>query len=66
MHWPHKVTQFNFEREGLVGLGRMGAVFGPVVTGYLVTAGIGISTSFQLFVIPLLVVVLMLYYKKPP
>jgi len=47
-----------------IGLGRMGAVFGPIIAGYLVIAGIGISASFQLFALPLLAVVLILYLRK--
>ena len=36
-----------------VGLGRSGAVAGPAVAGYLIAAGLDMSTNFYLFAIPM-------------
>jgi len=36
-----------------VGLGRLGAVAGPAIAGYLIAGGLGMSTNFILFAIPM-------------
>ena len=36
-----------------VGLGRSGAVAGPAVAGYLIAAGLDMSTNFYLFAVPM-------------
>jgi benzoate transport len=38
-----------------IGLGRFGAVAGPVIAGYLIAAGLGMNASFLLFALPLAV-----------
>lgn len=35
-----------------IGAGRLGAVIGPIVAGYLVAAGLSITTNFLIFAIP--------------
>ena len=35
-----------------IGLGRLGAVIGPVVAGYLIAAGFGMSDNFLFFAVP--------------
>ena len=47
-----------------IGLGRLGAVFGPAIAGYLVADNIDLSTNFQLFSLPLLVVVFLFSCRK--
>lgn len=37
-----------------IGLGRLGAVFGPAVAGYLIANGISIELNFAIFAVPLL------------
>ncbi|MFK7958649.1 MAG: MFS transporter [Lysobacterales bacterium] len=36
-----------------IGLGRLGAVFGPAVAGYLIVAGLGMSANFIVFAVPM-------------
>ncbi|HIG60176.1 MAG TPA: MFS transporter [Gammaproteobacteria bacterium] len=38
-----------------IGLGRLGAVIGPGVAGYMIAAGISITTNFLTFAIPMMV-----------
>jgi benzoate transport len=38
-----------------IGLGRLGAVFGPALAGYLIAAGLDMSTNFYIFAIPMAV-----------
>ena len=38
-----------------IGLGRLGAVFGPAIAGYLISNDISIDASFKLFAIPVLI-----------
>ncbi len=44
-----------------IGLGRSGAVIGPVVAGYLITAGVGMSGNFLLFAVPMAVSAILVY-----
>ena len=36
-----------------IGLGRFGAVAGPIIAGYLITAGFDMSANFMIFAIPM-------------
>lgn len=36
-----------------IGLGRLGAVLGPAVAGYLIAGGVGMSENFLIFAIPM-------------
>ncbi len=36
-----------------IGLGRSGAVVGPAIAGYLITAGLGMSANFFIFAVPM-------------
>ena len=38
-----------------IGLGRLGAVIGPGVAGYMIATGISITTNFLTFAIPMMV-----------
>jgi len=38
-----------------IGLGRLGAVAGPLLAGYLIAAGLGISANFYFFAVPMAV-----------
>ncbi len=38
-----------------IGLGRLGAVFGPAVAGYLIAAGLDMSANYIIFAIPMAV-----------
>jgi len=44
-----------------IGLGRLGAVVGPAVAGYLIAAGVGITGNFLLFAIPIGVSAVLVY-----
>jgi AAHS family 4-hydroxybenzoate transporter-like MFS transporter len=44
-----------------IGLGRSGAVIGPVVAGYLISAGTGMSGNFLLFALPMAVSAVLVY-----
>ncbi len=44
-----------------MGIGRFGAILGPFIYGYLSDAGLGVSTLFTLFSMPLLVAGFMAY-----
>jgi len=47
-----------------IGLGRSGAVIGPVVAGYLIAADFDISVIFYLFAMPMVVACIMAYQLK--
>lgn len=36
-----------------IGLGRSGAVVGPAIAGYLITAGLGMAANFLIFAVPM-------------
>lgn len=38
-----------------IGAGRFGAVLGPILAGYLVSAGLSITTNFIIFAIPCII-----------
>jgi benzoate transport len=44
-----------------VGLGRLGAVAGPAIAGYLIAGGLGMSVNFILFAIPMGISALLAY-----
>ncbi|MGB5580025.1 MAG: hypothetical protein WBM68_05640, partial [Woeseia sp.] len=37
-----------------IGLGRFGAVVGPIVAGYLIASGLGLVGKFTVFALPML------------
>lgn len=47
-----------------IGLGRSGAVIGPVIAGYLIAADFNMSSIFYLFAIPMIVGSIMAYSLK--
>jgi AAHS family 4-hydroxybenzoate transporter-like MFS transporter len=47
-----------------IGLGRSGAVIGPVIAGYLIAADFNMSSIFYLFAIPMIVGSIMAYTLK--
>ena len=47
-----------------IGLGRSGAVIGPVIAGYLIAADFNMSSIFYLFAVPMIVGGLMAYTLK--
>jgi len=38
-----------------IGLGRLGAVFGPAIAGYLIAGGVSIEINFMIFSLPVLI-----------
>ena len=52
---PAKLYASDIRSTGVgwaIGLGRLGAVFGPAVAGYLIASGISIEMNFAIFAIP--------------
>ena len=47
-----------------IGLGRSGAVIGPGVAGFMLAAGLSVTTNFLTFAIPLLIGGLLAYQLK--
>ena len=47
-----------------VGLGRSGAVVGPAVAGYLIAAGLSMSTNYYVFAVPMAVGGLIAYFLR--
>jgi MFS transporter, AAHS family, vanillate permease len=47
-----------------IGLGRIGAVAGPAVAGYLIAAGISTSANFAIFAVPLALSGVCAYYLR--
>ena len=43
------------------GLGRSGAVVGPVVAGYLISGGLSMSANFIIFAIPMVLAAALVY-----
>ncbi|MFK8029607.1 MAG: MFS transporter [Gammaproteobacteria bacterium] len=44
-----------------IGLGRSGAVVGPAVAGYMIAAGLDMSTNFYIFAVPMVVAAFVSY-----
>ena len=44
-----------------IGAGRLGAVIGPLMAGFLIGTGVSISTNFMIFAIPALIAALITY-----
>lgn len=38
-----------------IGLGRSGAVAGPAIAGYLIAAGVDMSSNFYIFAVPMII-----------
>jgi hypothetical protein len=38
-----------------VGAGRIGAIFGPLLGGFLIAAGLSMATNFMIFAVPTLI-----------
>lgn len=47
-----------------IGIGRFGAVIGPIIAGYLISAGITIDVNFIIFAIPCLIAGIIVYFIK--
>ena len=45
-----------------IGLGRIGAVAGPAIAGYLIAAGLSTSANFIIFAVPLAASAVFAYY----
>ena len=55
---PAKLYPTDIRNTGVgwaIGLGRLGAVFGPALAGYLIARGVSIELNFAIFSIPVLV-----------
>ena len=55
---PAKMYASDIRSTGVgwaIGLGRVGAVFGPAVAGYLIASGNSIELNFAIFAIPVVI-----------
>jgi len=64
----YALTSLSYEQKiratGLgfsIGLGRLGAVFGPAIAGYLIASGTDLSISYLFFSMPVFLAVLLLF-----